>query len=101
MIFVSLSNYKYKVHGEPIAAVMRNVEGGEQMGDSFKISHLKYDSSLILPKLKFPNKYNCFTRHKKNNERTPESVFWDRALPKIKKMWEEEKLQNNLSTSLP
>lgn len=80
---------------------MRKIEEGPQMADSFNIKHLKYDPSLVLPQMKFPNKYNCYTRHRVKNERTPDSAYWDRVLPKIKKQWQEEALQNSLTSSLP
>lgn len=64
------------------------------MGDLSKLKQPRYEPDLILPQLKFPNKYNCYTRFK-NKERTPQAVYWDRVLPQINKVWQEEKNKSN------
>ncbi len=81
---------KSKVHGPPIDAVVRSLEKGPQMGNVYiKPKPQRYDPKLILPNLKFPNKFASFTRHKLQ-ERSATTAFWDRALPCIQHKWFEE-----------
>jgi len=63
------------------------------MGDLVKKSETKYDSSLILPKLSFPNKDLTYSRYRRK-DRSVESAYWDRVLPKLNEKWDEEKLKN-------
>jgi hypothetical protein len=75
-------------------AVLRDMQSGSQMGDpcTYRDERPRYDSKLILPTLKFPNAYNCYTRHK-SKQRTPQTAFWDRVLPILNKRWREESNQ--------
>ena len=62
------------------------------MGDIIKVDSrdLRYDPLLILPRLSYPNKFYGTTRHRPIN-RSVESAYWDRVLPKLNEKWREEK----------
>jgi hypothetical protein len=63
------------------------------MGDLVKKSETKYDPDLILPRLSFPSKDFTYSRYRRK-DRSVESAYWDRVLPKLNEKWNEEKLKN-------
>ena len=78
---------------------LREDEPGLQMGDLVKKAELRYDPLLILPRLSYPNKFYGTTRYRPIN-RSVESAFWDRVLPKLNEKWSAEKEAMNRSSSL-
>lgn len=60
------------------------------MGDLVKKKEPQYDPNLILPKLPFPTKNNAYSRYRQR-DRSVESAFWDRVLPKLNSKWSSEK----------
>lgn len=80
-----------KVHGLTNALSLRQVDPGLQMGDLVKKSEPKYVPQLILPRLSFPSRFYGFTRHRRR-DRSLQSAYWDRVLPKLNEKWNEEKL---------
>ncbi|CAF0716745.1 unnamed protein product [Brachionus calyciflorus] len=77
-----LSSSLNQIHGYERALNLREVDKGLQMGDKVKKADPHYDPNLILPRLKFPNKFNGYSRYR-NKDRSIESAFWDRVLPKL------------------
>ncbi len=83
---------KKKVHGSRQAAndLLRPLEPGPQLGDKYRLLQPKYEPSLVLPKLPFPNRSNEYTRFRPIG-RSVESAFWDNVLPKLNEKWKREK----------
>ncbi len=75
---------------------LRDIDSGLQMGDLVKKKDPNYVSSLILPKLSYPNKFYGYTRYRPK-VRSVESAFWDHVLPKINEKWNSEKEMFNKS----
>ncbi len=89
---IFFSNFK-QVHGLGHGEIkLRDVKPGLQMGDIIKVDSrdLRYDPMLILPRLSYPNKFYGTTRYRPIN-RSVESAYWDRVLPKLNEKWKEEK----------
>jgi hypothetical protein len=85
-----LFSLSIKDFGSDQNASRREVEGGLQMGDEMITPPPHYDPELILPRLPFPNRFYGYTRHRPIN-RSVQSAFWDRALPKIDEKFNGEK----------
>ena len=93
--------FYFLVHGLGHGNIkLRDVKPGLQMGDIIKVDSrdLRYDPLLILPRLSYPNKFYGTTRHRPIN-RSVESAFWDRVLPKLNEKWKEEKESLRKSSS--
>ena len=73
---------------------LRQIDGGPQMGDLVKKSDPSYDATFVLPRLGYPNKFYGFTRFRPIN-RSVETAFWDRVLPKLNKKWSENETLKN------
>jgi hypothetical protein len=78
------------VHENLAIMNLRDIDKGLQMGDLVKKKESTYDSSLILPKLSYPNRFYGYTRFRPKI-RSVESAFWDHVLPKINEKWNSEK----------
>lgn len=61
------------------------------MGDLVLKQPSKYISTLILPKLPYPNQFYGYTRYR-NQSRPVEEAVWERMLEKINKNWKERDL---------
>lgn len=73
---------------------LRDTDPGLQMGDKVKKAEPHYDSRLILPQLPYPNKQTSYTRHRRK-DRSVESAFWDRVLPKLSDRLNETQFENS------
>jgi hypothetical protein len=69
---------------------VREIDPGLQMGDEVQTPAPRYDPDLVLPRLPFPNRFYGYTRHRPIN-RSVQSAFWERALPKINEKFSSEK----------
>ena len=89
IILKRLSHLISKVTGMKKGISLREIVEGPQLGDAVKKEDPQYDSNLVLPRLPFPNKFNGFSRYRRR-DRSVESAYWDRVLPKLNEIWSQD-----------